>query len=462
MGAVVYNPREIQNSYLGPFIVNTRERADGIKYSHCNAPSYVPNAFLHLHEDNKRYARNDGSNPFKKPVEMVMYKRVVNLELIVQIKNDIQNHKELGLQLFLIQLIFSNQTGLNFKFCDKALDQQGNPSCKYTISKNHYDDERYACAHSSLLPCLRLEQGEENESSVVLGYKTDFYDTWNATTFLPECVNTQDTKLDRTTKIEGKSLRKYATDLLNDCSSGKITPKQGFIAYLQRTIQTINEMTSKNASESTIQGYYLQVVSSYNAKINNRLTFFKHLCFNYKERQGDAAIVANLQEEMHRLFVAQMREMQPANPPVIIQEPLIPIVDLRNKIKSLNTSFNKRILLTKTKKDYIKICYTDEEIKSILKKYLYETPNNILLENDIKGILKVKTHKTIDKNIYTPDLTIPSDRIKDVYLDVFEEIKKQYDRDSVRSLGEIIFKAMHKILTAEEAAEAEAENAENR
>lgn len=430
---IQHNPQLISESYLGPYISRDIQRGKPQEYSTGIVPSYVPDQCLYSHT-----SKDIHNKYIKRCIEEIIYKPIVDYSFIKSIRQHIANHFEMRIQLLFQQMLFVYKTGLEFEFCNVALDQVGSPECKQSIVES--TEERYACAHSSTLPTLRLlNEDDKSNSSIVLGNKTFFFYSWNITTFLPEKVNLIDSNLDKAKCEKNLTVRGYATNLLNAVSKSEVTPRRGLENFLISVINVIESMNETDDMKAFVVKTYLKVAKSYSDKVSD-YSFIKRLCYKYNTEKSLSKVYMSVQTKMHNLFCQEM-EQQRIEREAVMAQALPPLAMAKlNSLKRQMTVLvqSEKVSNTKTIKQYVKFCGEDDLIKYCFLEYLHQITKDEL-KDDMKAVLKIKSIKTA-VNI---EMT---DEIWELYNFVLKTLKTQFNKKEIRNIGSIIFPAIKNYL----------------
>lgn len=309
-GALANNAQNPPATYLGPTLDNDFERLAPRPFSENLAPAYAPSAFLWTYvptatEQEKKIIKAAS-------VEQLLFKPQVNLQLLKGIEDDIKNHFEMRVQLFFQQLLLVYTTNIVFQFCNKAVDQIGSTDISHSF--RILDEGRYAAAHSSTLPCLRVENTASRVESVVFAKGSFFFNCWNATVFVPEKVNIIDSALDRTTAKchRAMTFRETCTLIINKASAGNTTPYAGLHEFLDFAIAYARELLTSEVDEEKryiLQTYLSSAISSKNIIDEN---FAKKLCFATSSSLSGEALYSFVHKQM---FDQMLREIAPVRPP---------------------------------------------------------------------------------------------------------------------------------------------------
>jgi hypothetical protein len=310
-GALPINTQNPQALYLGPTLSNDFERLVPRPFSENVAPAYAPSAFLWTYAPTASEA--DRKVIKAAPVEQLLNKPQVNLQLLRGIEEDIKNHFEMRVQLIFQQLLLVYSTNIVFRFCNKAVDQVGSTDISHSF--RILDEGRYAAAHSSTIPCLRVENTASTVESVVFARGSFFFNCWNATVFLPEKVNIIDSALDRTrAKCHNAfTFRERCTQIINRASIGNTTPYAGLHEFLDFAIAYTQELlASENDEEKQyILQTYLSTAKNSKNKIDEK--FAKQLCFATKSPLEGVALYSSVHKEMFDKMLKEITPQEPAD-----------------------------------------------------------------------------------------------------------------------------------------------------
>lgn len=309
--ALTINAQNAQSTkYLGPTLSNDFERLSPHKFSENIVPAYVPSKFLWTSSsfDDEKLKKKIKTAK----VEELLNKPEVNLQLLKKIEKDIKNHFETRILLFLQQALLVYKTNIVFQFCNKAIDQIGSTDSSHSIKKIEKEGS-YAAAHSSTLPCLRVKNTASKVESVVFARGSYFFDSWNATVFVPTQVNVVDKDFDTSkTKCKNKlSFRERCTVILNKVSSGKKTPDLALDDFLKIADEYIHKLikSEKDKEKKYILQTYLSVVNLYREKFDEQ--FVKNFCLYAKSPlEGDDLYIS-----IHTaMFDSMLKELASKNP----------------------------------------------------------------------------------------------------------------------------------------------------
>ncbi len=330
----------ISQVYLGPRIPVGIARQYFL-YSHGLAPSYVPNALL------------SSDKPIQSPVEKLVLKHKVDSECIAQLEDDLKNHIEGRIQLFLNQLLLVYQTKLPFDLCKQAETQVGQ------VLSTEKREGSYAGAHSGTLPTLRIAQPMGGDTSISFAKNSSFYYAWNTTIYLPEIANQIDSSIDAT-------LRKKATELLNKVSAGKGEPKEALSQFLQSLVDKIKELETREprAEKKQILRIYLSTAENYYDNLENGYPLIQKLCLRPLTAPLDPAFYTSLQEEMLAKLRIEMGEPEETDIPELPQD-----LDMALLQTQLSKGLHKR-KLSATREGYIKLCTSAQTVQSAAAQYL--------------------------------------------------------------------------------------------
>jgi hypothetical protein len=283
---------------IGPYATQ-KDLEDGrkiIPYSSNKTASYVSNIFLG--SGFKSPERNkDGSIKLEKgfcakPVETISVNENYgdcDLCLVANwIQQDIQNHIEVRLQLFLIQIMFLFQSRIKVhKFRTQAQAGDKNKSGSVNTLKPTE-------AHAGTLPNLIANTEEEEKASYytdeielkprVFAKHTSYYDQANITHKLPSFVNDVDSDIDfRKIELEHMcdTFREQSVNILNLVSTDpQMTPERAFRNFMVRLKTKIEKIfPGSPPHRQWVLSYYDEVVITY-LKKNDDPAFIKSLMFD--------------------------------------------------------------------------------------------------------------------------------------------------------------------------------------
>jgi hypothetical protein len=419
---VQYDSQGLKDCYLGPKFPNKMNRNSSVfNYDENLAPAYVPKTFFYFKEEADLTSSVDG----------LKRKLKVDLSLLKKIRKDIKNHVEYRIQIFLQQLILVFKTKLVFDFCNSAIKQIGSTVCD-EANKNEEGD--YAAAHGSTLPCLRILNEEDDDNSTIFGLGSSFERDWNATVFLPKVVNDIDSDFDKFYRKcnKEKCFRKISTEILNEVSSGKKTPKEGLKLFLENGLEYVGELLGKEEDEEKeyVLKIYKKMMEDYQEALGDEGDFFKTLCLRVDPRSTEEELTEDecllkTQKKMHAVFKREMEENRPEEVELDLdgKDPTA----YADKVEELCED----IELSKSQKKYKEIALLDKKVRTFAIQYLADISSSEELESDFQQLLKFKTIKTIDKH------PLP-DGILKIHDAVLEKISRDCSVKSPRSMNLII------------------------
>lgn len=182
------------------------------------------------------------------------------LLFIAKYKEMIEDHLERRVAIAFQQFVVSYKTKLHFEIGDTRHQGQSSKAITHTDHNNKSSKltQRNA-AHSSTLPCIIAYNGQDwedhikNESPAPKGFiyinGSNIYKSANSTLSMPRDVNEADIEIDG--KAESERLRSKTILILNQCSQGKLDPKQAFKLFLQAT-QTETQKQMGKSKKDTI------------------------------------------------------------------------------------------------------------------------------------------------------------------------------------------------------------------
>jgi hypothetical protein len=412
-------------TYLGPSVPLDVKRAQPFSYSSNLSAAYVPNRLLHTARESHRLA-----------VETLLTKPRVNLSLLRDLEDDIGDHFEYRIQDFYHRLTLVCNTQVKFDDYFRADSQVGSPNKKDSIAPQLETEGRYDAAHSSTLPCLRIEG--DGDTSVVFAKDSSFYYAWNATVCLPRVVNEVDIRLDSSsTQIDVKrSLRERSIRLLNRVSSGKITPKEGMLKFLQSTNRRLGRLREKENSEEValVLKAYLGTSLWYERELERSDEILRRLSFHpdssrYQERT---------QREMLTLLHREMEKKRPKSAVYHRKPGENPYRFCKFIAEFTLGKIRNGKLNSKTAQGYEEICLKTDKVRARVSKYLCQQKDRRALIGDLERILKIRSASTLHKL----DL---SEQILKIHQAATEAICSQYNTQDPRNMGPIILKLIYEL-----------------
>lgn len=204
------------------------------------------------------------------------------------LQQDIKNHIEMRLQLFLLQIMSLFQSKVKVhKFRTQAQAGDKNKVANLNTLKPTE-------AHAGTLPNLIGYMEEEEENTFysdnielkprVFAKTTSFYNQANITHKLPSFVNDVDSDIDyRSTELENlcETFREQSVKILNKASTdSKMSPQLAFRNFMMRLYNKIQKLHPKSSSHHQwVLSYYGEVVVSY-LNQNEDPNFIKRLMFD--------------------------------------------------------------------------------------------------------------------------------------------------------------------------------------
>jgi hypothetical protein len=283
----------------------------------CNlAPSYIPAPYL---EDPQ-----------------------VKIDLL---QDDLKNHIEHRIQLFLSQLLLVYNTKLQFDSYFQAEIQIG--------KMDDTSGPPYVGAHSSTLPTLRLKSETFSDSTVSFAKDTYFYYTWNTTIYLPEMANHIDSAIDKS------GLRETATRLLNDTAAGQLTPEKGLQIFVKHLIGALKNVKYEGEKE-TIRTLYLRAAEIYQENLEDGYPVLQKFCHKPLVTKLGPDFYREIQAEMHAQLVREDDEERTTPLPADFD------------FKTLETFFQQQNAgYSAARNGYIKICKEAAKVKTAASAYLH-------------------------------------------------------------------------------------------
>ena len=342
-----HNPQSLAQTYLGPEAPIGLNRKC-LPYSCGLASSYIPNYLFKANQPLHTASERLATNP------------LVTVKLLTALDNDLKNHLEGKIHLFLQQLLLVYKTKLCFNFYPSAEIQVGQ------VPSINGKESTYVGAHNGTLPTLRIKPLNESDSSVSFAQCTSFYYEWNATTYLPEVANIVDSAIDKSAFAKNISLRNTATDILNKVSSGELCPQDGLHNFLEALKEVITSIKHGEPSEEkkVILENYTKIVDIYCDNIANGYPLIQKLCLRPMEQVVDESFYMNVQAEMHKQLKSELQKLKPRDV-AIVQLPAdmdlrVLQVKIANKLPNINTA---------TPQEYIKLCIQANAVRAAVLQY---------------------------------------------------------------------------------------------
>jgi hypothetical protein len=397
-------------SFYGPPIKSGSPGRSKFKFSANNTASYIPSCLLN-------------SRDLRGPVEKICDYRPVCVELIQDLVSDIDNHVEMRLQLFLLQLLLSYRTGIIHESCQT--DQQ--------VGSGTID---YHATHASTLPALKSCKDKQEPVRFLKG--SYFYDAQNATILLPEVVNGIDSRIDRfNRKLKVKeALRKIALRILNQVSDGSRCPFAGLHEFIKQFLCLVNQGLTlchnelKGASkmphkerlkqEQLILGRYKKIALSY---LNQEETIIKQFCFAFS-LEINQRYYLEVQSELYKTLGADVSK-QP-----FIQKAVL------NLLSIARPPTNKTLNNTALK--YVEICLLSDAIRIAVKNYFSSTAEDVV-SRDFECLPLICKYSTRSKYEL-------SESIVTIWQQARCVVRKKYSVSDPQNMGMIlinIFQTIH-------------------
>lgn len=373
-------------SYLGQQIpIGATRRC--LPYDCGLAPSYVPTRlFFECKPPVLKVALQ--SIQLQKKVEQLVVKPPINPQLIVELKEDLKNHVEGRIQLFLQQMLFIYKRQLSLEVYKRADLQIGQ------IPSKGVQEPPYVAAHSSTLPILRLAQSESGDTFTSLAHNTSFYYAWNTTVYLPLLANQIDSVIDG-------SLRDPATAILNQVSLGKCSPEKGLSVFLTLLLRNIESQKKSSycPEQEILLSTYSQVVDNYLTNATNGYPLLQKLCLRPIEEQIDDSFYRTVQAAIDNQFKAES-----SSPETVILPRLeegIDVKQIQEMIARKKLAFPNSVRA----REYIKYCTTVDKVRGCAMAYLNHLHNqpperreeelNYILQSHAARSLYENTRKAI-------------------------------------------------------------------
>ncbi|MFZ4772596.1 MAG: hypothetical protein ACOYK9_01215 [Chlamydiia bacterium] len=368
MSTIQHNPESLRQIFLGPRIPDEIDRVC-LPYSCGSAPSYIPKYLL------------DPAKAVRLPVEEIVTKPLVTVELLKNLAPDLQNHTENRIQLFIQQMFLVYKTKIRFDLYTQANLQVGQvPSKVRGVST-------YVGAHSATLPTLRLDHSEIDDTSVSFARDTSLYHGWNTTIYLPEVVNQVDSAIDKSTHCGG-SFRKIATDILNKISFGELTPKEGLDQFLITLIQVLDSVKADTRERTFILGEYKKIARQYYHHANND-RFFQKLFIHSEDELVDEPFYMAVQAELHNQLTEELDDLRPQD----VDVPALPATTDLTPIRNIIIDKISSATSGDTAKKYIQLAAQAQAVHAAAIKYFIhlQTLSPEKINKDLDRILKIKT-----------------------------------------------------------------------
>lgn len=411
----------IQNGQIVPFpLVNGYEKSVTKKgntrgvskdWEENAGPSYVPLLVL------RPYTPQDIPFFFQLPVKQCLsnMRMIPNVDFFHRLKDDISNHFEVRIQLFLQQLLLTYQTEKTFA-CGPTYGQVG--SGKYdgkqtTSHLNTVQAEKscFAAAHSSTVPCLTYRSLNGGKDTYTRIDHDHFNNTWNVTVLLPKHVNDVDSYLDGKNMggvgAENK-LRWHALRILNkaaETSREEYTPLKGVKKFIDKTIgllgiaqerfkkALVSGKLKNSAEKLLIVGFYKETALSYQTQLTTPTTatllckkvFF---CVSDTRESLDGNFFKDVQKLMPSPF-NQPLALPPALPAPTTKA-LPPITKpIFQTVVKVTSAEGKLLMLGQTGEKYKLFCLQDNSIREFLRDYVQNgRDDKTSLENRLKCAIK--------------------------------------------------------------------------
>lgn len=416
MTTVTFDPKNLSREYLGPKDQVKTNRGKSYLYSSNVAASYVPRRLLNISQ----------STDQARPVEQLFQKYEITTKLLESLKEDILDHVETRIQLAFQQMLLFCNTGLQLAAYNQADTTIGDPISERPLT-TITSPGRYAAAHSSTLPALRVIR---NDAVLAFGEGSFFWKTWNITFCLPEEVNKKDSLLDRVTKeVQMKqSFRYQLTELINLVALGKLTLKEGFDKFLKNGSLFISRLLRKHPdpTDQYLLKLYASVFQTYSKKLARSDGMLKSMCFAREQFQDKAIEFTFVQAPMHRLLIRDMRALKPVIPNHLKALKFTPQnspTRFKDQIAKKVTEFNtKKGTQSGTAATYFKLCATTPSVCLEVRYYFSQVVNAEAMAKDLNCVIKVNSSKCLVRKrnpVYLPD------RLKTVHKVAFEFIKQK-------------------------------------
>lgn len=401
---------------IGPLATTSelQGKREIISYSSNKTASYVSNIFLGSGFDSPE-KNLDGSIKLEKrycelPVEKIPAIDLQRRDLCTvaeQIEQDIKNHIEVRLQLFLLQimLLFESKIKVD-KFRTQA--QAGDKNKVPNISPLAPTE-----AHASTLPNLIAVTEEEYNNSYltdeidltprVFAKKTSYFEQANITHKLPSFVNDVDSDIDfRTVELDKFCLkfREQSVDLLNFVSTNStMTPKSAFQNFMVRLHRKIEKISyDKQIHKQRVLNYYKQVVESY-LRQNDDPNFIKRLMFDHDLDLPSIAKTLRQKIQYELLLLNKIGEIEAASH--LCKEGVNCLLSLSTLNGRLDLLHNKVSDLSKTVEEYHVKGLTIPVIVQAAQTIINSDPTlawvNLPLPSNFTNLVKTEILKTTGK-----------------------------------------------------------------
>jgi hypothetical protein len=414
-----------------------------IGYAEERAPSYVPNKMLYSRDSNKESILNEPTIQCLKDLRVK-----TSVSLIKELKDDIENHCDMRIQLFLQQLILVYDTKATYSCgdTDKQIGCAGYGKKQrekmLRLSKPDSDKELqekscFNAAHSSTITNLMRKNTSQVEP---VSYVHDSWlnDMWNSTVLLPTVINIGiDCRLDghNNEHKEGadKRLRQRAIEILNVTAAAQdaYTPKTGLIEFLKgfneviqvakaefsnekKQLEKTKDKNQKNADKEAILNNKIKliVLDNYNEVVNwysqvledeeKSVEVIKKLCMCTADKTDEVA--GDFFKKVQGKILSSVDQSESAEKVTIHSEK---VVTRSKTTKTVSTTAKvEKVALSKLEalgpagSKYKAFCVKNEDVKEIADDYRKSNVAKKEVQAKIKEVIRVK----YDKNAQRIDL----------------------------------------------------------
>lgn len=253
-----------------------KSKREILPYSDNATASYIPNVFLGSGNLAISDKERSVSVEILSALFLKSYSQTKNpaalLNRAIKIEDDIKNHVESRLQIFLGQLIVVFKTECTFEM----FSTQSQAGVKVKKEKQQKDPSELVEAHASTLPSMQyisntqMQNGDLLISQIkprLLALHTSFYNSWNMTHKLPRFVNDVDSLIDKNISVPFfGNFRNFCLKILNDMARTRnVGIRHAFSNFLNNLEQIIDKALSQSTLiyQTTVLNWYKAVVHSY-------------------------------------------------------------------------------------------------------------------------------------------------------------------------------------------------------
>jgi hypothetical protein len=220
----------------------------------------------------------------------------------------IREHAARRIRWFYLQVVACYGTGKKFDIA--TTDYQSDQAYPFTpitpsFSKGAFVTRRQA-AHSSIIPSLRVSDGE----GIYLNF-SDFHRTFNSTVTLPSIVNHPiDTSLERSSTARPERLVHFALKLLNKAADKSLSPEKAVRVFVMVFKKEVDKFDPSGSSADTealelVVRYYKETCCKWEALLKREPDHFaQSLC------RVDYTLPTKTKAEIHRHAEAAIRRSQ--------------------------------------------------------------------------------------------------------------------------------------------------------